>query len=135
MATMFSAEGFHIHCYPVTWFHMGYISPTFSTMPTISCPMVIPGTERGNATMLDVEIAGTDTAQSNLHDGIMCIQYNRLFLFCEAKFTLSYICICLHLIISNLNFFPLFFLPYQFLLHDYIRQCAKLAIHICPMNG
>ena len=95
----FSAEGFHIHCYPVTWFHMGYILTHFLHNAHHLMPYGNTWHRARNATMLDVEIAGTDTAQSNLHDGIMCIQYNRLFLFCEAKFTLSYICICLHLIL------------------------------------
>lgn len=47
--------------------------------------------------MLDVKIAGTDTAQRNSYDGIMLIYYRRLLFFCEAKLSLLDICKCFHL--------------------------------------
>ena len=46
--------------------------------------------------MLDMQIAGTDTAHGNFHDGIVFIYQDWFLLFGETKYTLFNISKCFH---------------------------------------
>lgn len=93
----FSAESLHIHGYSVSRFHVGNLLPYFLYNSYHLMANSNPRYSSRHRTMLDVKIAGTDTAQRNSYDGIMLIYYRRLLFFCEAKLSLLDICKCFHL--------------------------------------
>ena len=92
----FPAVCFHIHSYSIARFHMSYFLPYFIYDTHHFMSHSNSGNGTRNRTMLDMQIAGTDTAHGYSHDGIVFIYQDRFLLFGEAKYTLFNISKCFH---------------------------------------
>ena len=54
------------------------------------------GNGTGHASVLDVQVAGADARQSDLHYGILRVENPRLRFLQKGKMTLVYVCVCFH---------------------------------------
>ena len=95
----FAAECLHVYRHSIAYPHTFNVGTYFFYY---SHHLVTNGNARHSpwhTTMLDMQVAGTDTAQRNADYSVGTFQKLRLRFLYQGKLTFFYICICFHLFI------------------------------------
>ena len=97
----FAAESLHVDGYSVSRLHVGYLLSHFFNNAHHLMANGNPWYCTRHRTMLDMKVAGADTAQRYSHDGIMRIYYHWLLLLSKTKLSLLDISKYFHWILFN----------------------------------
>ena len=98
-----ATEGLHIHGDAIAFLDAFHLTPNSLYNANHLMANGNAGHRPGHTTMLDVEIARTDTAQGNANNGVGGFLYHGFRLVGHGKPSFLYVCVCFHELCFNIH--------------------------------